>query len=317
MSNQSRSGTITLTIGVVSSTLFLCCGSSFAGPGTAQIASGRLQNIQTANAELKKQVAADWLAVIAADKAEVVSLNTATAAAMKAGNPDAVVSVQGLLKTVQARLVSEKAEPPFPPYFQATTNTSGLNDPALKIETTRNEAVAAAVAHIHLAQADLHDAVVAADQNAIAQWKKHVAADMKADKPQAVVTDMSAMKQSQQQLQRDSTTVPGMLPALGMQNQAQPGYGPSGMLPNAGMLNPTIPAYRPPGFFPGAGQPMQGNAASGQSTTIGNGISSDQWPNLVKHAMRPVEWNSVPSLAAELSRLQSNPATLIGTKVAA
>jgi len=114
MSNQSRSRIIAVITGVVSSTLFLCCGLSYAGPGTAQIASSHLQNIQAAKAELKKQVAADWLAVIAADKAEVASLNTATAAAMKAGNPDAVVSAQGLLKIVQARLVSEKAEPPFP-----------------------------------------------------------------------------------------------------------------------------------------------------------------------------------------------------------
>ena len=317
MSNQSRSGTIALIIGAVSSTLFLCCGPSLARSAAAQIASGRLQNFQKAQAELKKRIAADWLAVIAADKAEVASLNAATAAAMKAGNPDAVVSAQGLLKIVQARLVSEKAEPPFPPYFQAIASTAGLNDPALKIEAARNEAVAAAVAQTHLAQAAFHDAVVAADQNAIAQWKKRVNADMKADKPHAVVADMSAMKLSQQQLQQDSMTAPAIFPNRGMANQVQPVYTPPAMLPSAGMLNPTIPVYRPPGIFPGAEQPMQGNTASGQSTSIGNGISSDQWPKLVKHAMRPVEWNSVPALAAELSRYQTGPGKIIGKRVTA
>ena len=159
--------------------------------------------------------------------------------------------------------------------------------------------------------------MVAADQNAIAQWKKRVSADMKADKPQAVVTDMSSMKQSQQQLQQDSMAAPAMLLNRGMANQVQPVYTPPAMLPGAGMLNPTVPAYRPPGFFPGAGQPMQGNAASGQSTSIGNGISSDQWPKLVQHAMKPVGWNSVPALAAELSRYQTSPSKLIGKRVVA
>ncbi|MGC8624496.1 MAG: hypothetical protein ACP5VQ_04455 [Phycisphaerae bacterium] len=235
MFNQLRITTIFSFIIVLSAAILLPSALSFAGLSTAQITSARVQSIQAAQAQLQKEQAADWHAVIAADKAEIVALNAATTAAMKAGNADAVVAAQGLLKTVKTRVAAEKTLTAFPPYFQSASNTTGLHDPALKIETARNKAVAAAVAQAKQAQIAFHDALVAADQNAIAQWKQQISADMKAGKPQAVVADMSAMKQSQQQLQQDSTTAPSVLPAPGMANPNQPAFGPQGMLPHPGV----------------------------------------------------------------------------------
>ena len=318
MSNQSRSGTIALFIGAVSSTLLLCCWLSLARSAAEQIASDRLQNIQKAQAKLQQQETADWSEVISADKAEIAALNSATTAAMKAGNADAVEAAQKLLKTVKTRLAEEKALTTFPPNFQSATNTTGQQNPVLKIELARNKAVVSAVAQVKKAQLTCHDAVVAADQAAITQWKQQIAAAMKAGNPQAVVTDMSAMKQLRQQLQQDSMSARNGFTSAVTPVQALPGFksGGSPLGINAIVQNPTAPTYRPPGFFPGTGQPALAGDQSQLASTVG-GIPSAMWPTLVTQAMKPVPWNGVPSLAATLKRYQSNPKVLLGMKVIA
>ena len=315
MFNQLRMRMMFSIIVAVSGAVSFSCGLSRAGSTAAHVTSARVQSIQAAQAELQKEQAADWHAVIAADKAEIVSLNAATTAAMKAGNADAVVAAQGLLKTVKIRLAAEKILTAFPPYFQAAANIAGLSDPALNIEVARNKAVASAVAQVKQSQAVFREAVVAADQNAIAQWKRQISADMKAGKPQAVVADMSSMKQLQQQLQ-DSMAAPSVLPAPGMGDPNQPAFGPQEILPHPGILNPTVPAYRPSGFFPGVGQP---GPAGGQSqvASIGGAISSDLWPKLITEALKPVAAYSVPSLVAELARYRTDPRRIIGKRVVA
>lgn len=316
MSNQSRSGTIALFIGAVSSTLLLCCWLSLARSAAEQIASDRLQNIQKAQAKLQQQETADWSEVISADKAEIAALNSATTAAMKAGNADAVEAAQKLLKTVKTRLAEEKALTTFPPNFQSATNTTGQQNPVLKIELARNKAVVSAVAQVKKAQLTCHDAVVAADQAAITQWKQQIAAAMKAGNPQAVVTDMSAMKQLRQQLQQDSMAAPSLMPAPGRLNSHLPALWPQNIVPHPGILNSTVPTYQSPGFSPGAAQAVPaGNANS--MTNIGGAIPTDQWPKLIRMAKKPVAAYSVPSLAAELERYRTDPGKLIGKRVVA
>jgi TonB family protein len=186
----------------------LCGGVSFAALAAETIVAARNQRIQAAWTQLQKQEAADWQAVIAADKAEIAALNSDAAANRKAGNPKAVVVDQVLLNVVQARLWVEEARTAFPQNFQITDTAdrqyAARQHTALKIEITRSKAVAAAVASANKAQAAFHDAVAAADQAAITQWKQQAAADVKAGNPKAVVVDMSEVGQAQQQLRLDS-----------------------------------------------------------------------------------------------------------------
>ena len=223
-----------------------------------------------------------WQAVIAADKAEISALNAATSAAMKKGDPNAVVAAQQLIVAVSARLANEKRSSSFPPGFEPATNTTGLAQPELKLELARDKAVA--------------DAIISADQRKIASINASVAKDMKAGKAQLVVGDMSQLKTAQFQLAQDKAAAAMLLP------RAVP----------TGAVNQPSPLFHP-GGLPIGGQTM----SQEQGHAVGDAIPADQWPKLLAEAMKPVEWNSVPSLAAELSRFQSNPATLIGTKVAA
>ena len=240
-----------------------------------------LQNQARAIAAANAPTAA-WQAVILADKTEISALNAATAAAMKKGDPDAVVAAQQLIVAVRARLANEKRLSSFPPYFRPTTDTAGLAQPELKLELARDKAVA--------------DAIISADQRKIASINAIVAKDMKTGKVQLVVAAMSQLKIAQSQLAQDKAAAVMLLPRAmptGVDNQ--PGL-----------------------FFHPGGLPIGGETVSQeQGHAVGNAISADQWPKLVADAMKPVEWNSLPSLAAELSRYQTSPGKIIGKRVTA
>jgi hypothetical protein len=223
-----------------------------------------------------------WQAVIAADKAEISALNAATSAAMKKGDPNAVVAAQQLIVSVSARLANEKRSSSFPPGFEPATNTTGLAQPELKLELARDKAVA--------------DAIISADQRKIASINASVAKDMKAGKAQLVVGDMSQLKTAQFQLAQDKAAAAMLLP------RAVP----------TGAVNQPSPLFHPGGL------PIGGQTVSQeQGHAVGDAIPADQWPKMLAEAMKPVEWNSVPALAAELSRYQTNPKKIIGHRVTA
>ncbi len=185
-------------------------GLAAAAPLSSPVAV-RLREIRTARVALQRQTSAAWRAVAAADTAEIAALNSATTAAMKAGNAPGVVAAQNLIGVVRARLAQEKSEAPFPPYFQAVANVAGLAPPVLALEERRNKAVAAALAQERAGQKAFRDAVLAADKRAVEAWRARVNSAMKAGKAAAVVAAMSRLKEAQQQLRHDPFAAPGPL----------------------------------------------------------------------------------------------------------
>ena len=228
-----------------------------------------------------------WQAVIAADKAEISALNAVTAAAMKKGDPNAVVTAQQLINTVRARLAREEAMPSFLPYFDTLTNPAVLPQPEETLELARDQTVAGAL--------------ISEDEKNIVNLKASVASDMKAGKAQLVVNDMSALKQAQVQLAQDKSAAAMLV--------RQPA--------GAGVFNQPGSFFRPGGFPAGAQIPASQGQFQFAGSSVGTAIPVDRWRGLVAAAMKPVGWSAVPSLAEELSRFASNPGKLIGMKVLA
>ena len=152
---------------------------------------------------LRQQKTAAWRKVCAADKTEIAQIKAAVKADMKAGDADAVVAAEGQLKVVQGRLTQEKMESPFPPYFQPTNFTMGLSPDLLEFESTRNKAVAAALAQWHQVQAALKNRQIQKDRQKITQLKVLVKTAMKAGHASAVVSAVAQLKQARLQLQQD------------------------------------------------------------------------------------------------------------------
>ncbi len=228
-----------------------------------------------------------WQAVIAADKAEISALNAVTAAAMKKGDPNAVVAAHGLLVTVRARLAHEKTLQPFPPFFQAATDTVGLPQPEEKLELARDKAVSSAI--------------ISSDEKKIADINAGIAAAMKASKASLVVSDMSLLKRAKLQLARDKSAAAMLVP------QPAP----------AGAFNQPGSFFHPGGFPAGAQIPANQGQFQNSGTAVGTAIPEGRWRGLVAAAMKPVGEFAVPQISTELVRFRANPGKLLGMRVLA
>ena len=241
-----------------------------AAPPLSSPVAFRLREIQTARVALQRQTSAAWRAVAAADTAEIAALNSATTAAMKAGNAPGVVAAQNLIGVVRARLAQEKSEAPFPPYFQAVANVAGLAPPVLALEERRNKAVAAALAQERAGQKAFRDAVLAADKRAVEAWRARVNSAMKAGKAAPVVAAMSWLKEAQQQLRHDSFAAPGR-PLAGIPGQLAPPVRAPGP--------PVKSARNLPRGFPAVETPPTGGETSAA-------VDPSQWPGLVERCAK-------------------------------
>ncbi len=244
---------------------------------------------------LRQQKTAAWRKVCAADKTEIAQIKAAVKADMKAGDADAVVAAEGQLKVVQGRLTQEKMESPFPPYFQPTNFTMGLSPDLLEFESTRNKAVAAALAQWHQAQAALKNRQIQKDRQKITQLKVLVKAAMKAGHASAVVSAVAQLKQARQQLQQDMANTSPVLPQLMGQGV---GGGSGGNSGNTGGNNNAIGSGTEPGLDQSSG---------------GAGIEPrSDWPKMVRQANAPQPPGSAVSLA---TALKNDPQGLVGGRV--
>ena len=288
-----RTRSIMLAFAATSFGAILLQGISAASSAPA----GSTPNAATSPATaLKQQLAAAWNAVLAADQAEISALNTQTAASMKSGNANAVVAAQQALAAVKARLQVEKAWPPFPPYFQPVVPTVGLPPSIEKIALQRN------------------NAAVAAEGQRVAALKQIVNQSMKAGDVNAVVAGVAQLKAAQVRWSQDQ---------MALKMQTSPSASASGVFTPPDWAFPVRTFQpglsRPQNLFPPSPQLPSGGA--GQSapdggTSLGS-IPSDEWAKLLARAAKPVPWNSIPSLSAELALYRNDPGKIIGRRVVA
>ncbi len=274
-----------------------CRGQLLLGPATRPLVTRRGGTL-AATANLNKRRIADWAKVYAADAAEAAALHAAVISAMKAGHANAVVAAHNQLKMVQARMAQEKAEPPFPFYFQPASPTFGLSPEVLGFEQARNKAVAAALAQWHQAQIEFNRAVEAADRQRIARLQDQVKAAMKAGHASAVVAAMAQLKQAQAQLQQVPSIPPGVPFSFSRPGNAPNGNGNGGNASGIDLGN---------GGSGGGGPESSNSSPNGPSAA-----PRRDWPKMVQQANKPVAAGSVFSLGAAL---QSDPHLLVGGRV--
>ena len=175
------------------------CTAAPAGPSAATV---RQQAITAAWAKCAQRTEAAWKDVLAAEKAEIASLQKATNAAMKSGDASAVVATYKYAAVVRQRLNAESAELPFPAQFSMGTNAGALTPPVRAAELVRNAAVQKALGDYASARLAFRKAVVAADESEVKALQARVRADMRAADAKAVVADVSLLGRAKRALAR-------------------------------------------------------------------------------------------------------------------
>ncbi len=259
------------------------CTAAPAGPSAATV---RQQAITAAWAKCAQRTEAAWKDVLAAEKAEIASLQKATNAAMKSGDASAVVATYKYAAVVRQRLNAESAELPFPAQFSMGTNAGALTPPVRAAELVRNAAVQKALGDYASARLAFRKAVVAADESEVKALQARVRADMRAADAKAVVADVSLLGRAKRTLARAATTFIAAGPQGGTSaGGSLPPFGVPGGGTGNGPLHPggrddgvTFNFVKNPSAFPGAGSTGPGRggwSANGQATP-----KKDPLPNL-------------------------------------